>query len=177
MERREFYFLYANLNSIAELALRQATAEALAHSGEASAPSADEELTPDERDARVLAGFENLDFSALDGLDLSHVTPEPFDAQALPMKYPDGGEVFSIESYLERAYSSEHSLQERVAHHYHHADIPALNATLLNLPEGLPPLTRPLSATDMTEWLTVYASGSELLTDLIATIRRLDAPA
>jgi hypothetical protein len=172
MERRSFYFLYVNLNSLGEIALRQLAADALAHPPEISAP---ENLSQDELDARVLAGFENLDLSALDGLDLSSSPPDSvgFEASTPEEISASDGEL-DVEQYLARAYTYEEQLRSRIDAHYRRADLGVMDTLLTQLPPHLHSLTTPLTAVDMEEWLTLYKNGNEVLTDLVLTMRQLD---
>jgi hypothetical protein len=168
MERREFYYLYVNLNNLAELALRQMAVKLLAQPSEA--PSELDTLSDEERDARVLASFENLDLSALDALDLSK-----HDAEPLELPEPaSSDEELDVEQYLARAYDTEEQLRERIDSHYSRVDLTAMDASLQELPKHLPALTGPLSATEIGNWLTVYEEGNDVLTNLTAEIRQLD---
>jgi hypothetical protein len=173
MERQSFYFLYVNLNSLTELALKQLTAEALAQMPSPEAGPR-ENLSPEERDARVMAGFENLDLSALDGLDFSGAVDEPAGIEAPGEQAPESGESLDIDRYMARAYSYEERLRPRVDDHYRRADLTSMDATLAQLPDRLSPLTGPLSAVDMGQWLTLYKEGNEALTDLAVQMRQLD---
>jgi len=188
MDRREFYFLYVNLNSLADLALWQLAAKLLAQPSEveSQAPLSQENLSQDERDARILASFENLDFSALDDLNLSSITTEADGVEAPPLEPAvpatseqaiEGAEEIDVERYLARAYSHEEQLRERIDSHYLRADLPAMKAALLQLPSGLRMLTGPLSATDVVDWLALYDAGNTVLIDLTTEMRRLDISA
>lgn len=169
MDRQQFYFLYANLNSIAELGLREAVIDALA---EPVAEPAVESLSQDELDARVLAGFENLDFSALDAVTSDG---EPLVREEGALLPGDVSEPFELERYLINAYAAEERLRERVDEHYRRVDALALTAALARLPANLPALTTPLAAGDMASWVEFYRSGDPTLSDLVLQIRRLDA--
>ena len=188
MERRDFYFLYVNLNSLADLALWQLAAKLLAQPTEVESqnPLSQESLSQDECDARILASFENLDFSALDGLDLSSITTEPGGVEAPPLEPSalatseqpnEGNEEIDVERYLARAYSHEEQLRERIDSHYLRADRPAMQAALLQLPSRLRALTGPLTTADVLDWLTLYDAGNTVLIDLTTEMRRLDMPA
>lgn len=179
MDRQSFYFLYVNLNSLAELALQQLAAKILAQTPE---PSPLEDLSDAEHDARVLASFENIDLSSLDGLG---VASAPEDAHldellpelpAQPMSEPlaESDEELDVERYLARAYSYEEQLRGRIDACYGRADLPGMNAALLQLPHRLSPLTVRLSAAQMEAWLALYAQGHEALGDLTIQVRRLD---
>jgi hypothetical protein len=186
MERQRFYFLYVNLNSLAELALRQLAAKILAQPLAGGVP---ETLSEAERDALVMANFQNLDFAALDGLDFSSTQPvdiEEFESElsvpsmsepAVSEQSAEDGEEPDVERYLARAYGYEELLRDRIDHCYRSADLSAMDAALLQLPSRLRPLTGRLSAADMTDWLTLYAEGNEVLTDITAQMRRLDISA
>jgi hypothetical protein len=145
----------------------------LAQEGEASAP---ENLSQDELDAQVMAGFENLDFAALDAVDAELANqPATFDefVEEQPMDIP-AGEALDVEQYLARAYGYEEQLRERIDAHYRRADLTSIDAAIGQLPERLSPLTMALSAQDMADWLKVYGEGHAALTDLALQIRRLD---
>jgi hypothetical protein len=169
MDRQQFYFLYANLNSIAELGLREALIDALA---EPVAEPAVENLSQDELDARVLAGFDNLDFSALDAVTSDG---EPLVREEGALLPGDVSEPFELERYLVNAYAAEERVRERVDEHYRRVDVLALTAALAQLPANLPALTTPLAAGDMARWVEFYRNGDPTLRDLVLQIRRLDA--
>jgi hypothetical protein len=199
MERQGFYFLYVNINSLAELAFKQAAAKVFAELPPAAPPK---EMSQEEIDAHMAAAFENLDLSALDGLGVAKPDEEPLDLEALsrqadlelaeleqamaaaklnpvadsdddPAEDSGDGEI-DIERYMGRAYSYEELLRERIDGHYGQADLTALNAALAQLPTHLSSLTEALSADDMREWLKLYDTGHEALTDLTIHIRQLD---
>lgn len=180
MERQGFYFLYVNLNSLAELALQQLAAKILAQTPEAGVL---ENLTDEERDARVLASFENMDLSALDGLgvssDESVIEESPFELSTDPTNEPviESDEPLDIERYMARAYSYEEQLRGRIDDCHRRADLSAMDTALRQLPDHLRPLTGQLSAADMEDWLGLYADGNEALTDLTIQMRRLDMDA
>lgn len=169
MDRQQFYFLYANLNSIAELGLREAVIDALA---EPVAEPAVENLSQDELDARVLAGFDNLDFSALDAVTSDG---EPLVREEGALLPGDVSEPFELELYLVNAYAAEQRMRERVDEHYRRVDALALTAGLARLPANLPALTTALAASDMERWVEFYRSGDPTLRDLVLQIRALDA--
>ena len=179
MERQNFYFLYVNVNSLAELALQQLATKILAHTPESGLV---ENLSDEERDARMLASFENIDLSALDGLGVSDTTdiadieeflpPLPTHSMSEPLTESDA--ELDVERYLVRAYSYEEQLRERIDDCYRRADLSAMDTALLQLPNHLPPLTAQLSAAQMEQWLALYAQGNEVLGDLTIRIRRLD---
>jgi hypothetical protein len=179
MDRQSFYFLYVNLNSLAELALQQLAANILAQTPQ---PGPQENLSDEERDARVLASFENIDLSALDGLGvasaaddahLDELLPE-LSAQSMSELPVEGDAALDVERYLARAYSYEEQLRGRIDDCYGRADLFAVQSALLQLPGHLAPLTVQLSAAQMEEWLALYGQGHEALGDLTIQIRRLD---
>lgn len=180
MDRREFFYLYANINSIAELALMQLAEQILSQPAEAN-PVAN--LTQEEIDAQVAAGFQNLDWSALDLLNHSTPPDSPLDLQALEAP-PDLASFENIENpepldvgkYLTRAYSHLEDLQARINAHYSAVDLPALHAALSQLPVELRALTGPLSAEEIQEWLKLYNDNNDALGQLTIEIRRLDMP-
>ena len=180
MERQDFYFLYVNLNSLAELALQQLAAKILAQTPEAGDL---ENLSDEERDARVLASFENMDLSALDGLGVASDEPVDIDESALALSTDSmsesaaSDEPLDVERYMVRAYSYEEQLRGRIDDCRRRADLPAMDAALRQLPNHLRPLTGRLSAADMEHWLTLYADGNEALSDLTIRMRRLDSDA
>lgn len=177
MERHSFYFLYVNVNSLAELALQQLAAKIISETPEADPI---ENLSDEERDARVLASFANMDLSALDGVGVSSDAEMPeslFEEHPAPSigdSLAGSDEELDVERYLARAYSYEVQLRERIDDCYRRADLAEMDAALLQLPQHLPPLTSQLSATQMEEWLALYAQDNEVLGNLTIQIRRLD---
>jgi hypothetical protein len=167
MDRREFFFLYANANSIAELALRQSAERVFDQPVEPSVPA---DLTQEELEAQVLASFDNLDLTALDNLDIG-----AFDASAESSHVParETSEPFALDRYLDRAYAAESELRARVDALFGRADHAALQSDLDALPRELPPLTGLLSARDMTQWLEHYERGNDALNSLVVRIRQL----
>jgi hypothetical protein len=168
MNRLQFFFLYANVNSIAELALRQA-GERVLETPRPSAPSA--ALTQEELDAQVLASFENLDFSAMDGLDVPRLSGAfaPVESDVAPNNEP-----FDLARYLDRAYAAQEQLRDRIDAHFARVDQDAVQSALGRLPFDSPLLTEPLSADDMVVWLKRHETGDPALNDLVVRIRRLD---
>jgi len=150
MERDEFYFLYVNLNRLAERALSHLAAEMLR---EPAAPEAPVTLSAEERDAQVLAGFDNLDFSALEELDLSSINALQLGADTPP---------------------SPEQIEQRVDEHYRRADLRAMNEALAQLPVGMASLTGPLLASELTDWLALYEQGHAVLIELTRQVRQLD---
>jgi hypothetical protein len=179
MDRQSFYFLYVNLNSLAELALQQLAAKILAQTPQ---PGPLEHLSDEERDARVLASFENIDLSALDGLGVANTTedahldelPPELPAESMSEPPTEGDEELDVERYLARAYSYEEQLRGRIDDCYGRADLSGMEAALLQLPDHLSALTGQLSAAQMEEWLALYEQGHAALGDLTIQIRRLD---
>jgi hypothetical protein len=169
MNRLQFFFLYANVNSIAELALRQA-GERVLERPRPSAPSA--ALTQDELDAQVLASFENLDFSAMEGLNVPR-----FRGIGVPVESEDvarDSDPFDLERYLDRAYAAQDQLRERLDAHLARVDLDAVRSALGRLPFDLPLLTEPLSANEMVRWLKRYEAGDAALSELVVMVRQLD---
>src|SRR5262245_39810752 len=176
MDREAFWLLYANLNSIAELALHRLAQEVLAEPQETNPES----LTEEQLQARVMANLANLDLSALDAVyekvASGVVTPagidEPQDAAAMTA---GNDEPFDLERYLSQAYGSADQLRDRIDHHYQRADLTAMRSALTQLPSHLPSLTQPLSAEDMGVWVETYGQGNDALDDLLLKLRALDA--
>jgi hypothetical protein len=184
MDRREFFYLYANINSIAELALMQLAEQILS---QPAVPNPDANLTPEEIEAHMKKSFENLDWSALDGVGQSNGADEPLDPafletlQAPPdlasfEKNLENEGPLDIGKYLTKAYGHEDELRARIDSHYNTVDLPSLHAALNRLPGHLRALTGPLSAEEMQEWLKLYNEDNDALGDLTIEIRRLDMP-
>ena len=136
-------------------------------------PSAVEKpLTQDEPGTVLLAGFDDIDFSVLDPVDINASVPLQVFEQAVerPEEYD---ELLDIERYLTRAYASEEKLRERVDAYYKNADLVALEAGLGELPSQMPPLTEPMSAVEMESWIERYADADLALTELTVKIRQL----
>ena len=172
--RREFFFLYANLSGIAELGFWHMTLKVLVASPE-EPRAVEKPLTQDEPAATVLEGFDDIDFSVLEPVDIN----ASLSLNTLVFEQPDVeppeeyNELSDIERYLTRAYASEEKLRERVDAYYKNADLLALEAGLGELPSQMPPLTEPMSAVEMESWVERYADADLALTELTVKIRRL----
>jgi hypothetical protein len=167
MTESEFYHLYANVNSIAELALRELAAGGLSSAGP---PVGIGEM----------AEFSELDFGALEGLDelvrQQAATIERFDAGESTGARPSDQE-FDLATYLARAYSLEADIRARIdAHRRSPAgrEIEDTAARLHGKSHGLATLLAPLSAEAMMEWLALYAEGHADLDELVIAVRKLD---
>jgi hypothetical protein len=189
MNRQAFWFLYANVNSIAELAFKLLAAKILSEPvQETSEPveSPYAHLSDEELQAQIMADFEKLnasppqewsapDESADEPVELSEETTE--DVVLPPLSESEDAEAdeeIDIEKYLSRAYSHEEELRERVDAHFKRADLGAIESALAQLPDSLPSLTGPLTATDIAEWLNLYDQEHPALNDLTLRIRQLD---
>jgi len=167
MDRHQFFCLYANVNSIAELALRQAS-ERILERPVAPAPA----LSQEELDAQVLASFENLDFSAMEGLHVDAFRDAGDSAEVTERAQATA--PFDLDDYLGRAYAAEEQLRERMDVSLARVDLDAVRSALGRLPPDLPLLTEPLSADEMRRWLERYETGDAALNELVVAIRRLD---
>jgi hypothetical protein len=189
MDRQAFWFLYANVNSIAELAFKLLAAKILSEPAQETSEPVESEyahLSDEELQARILADFEKLNASPPQEWsvpDESADEPvEPGEETAEDVVLPplsesgdaEAGEEIDIEKYLSRAYSHEEELRERVDTHFKRADIGAIESVLRQLPDSLPPLTGPLTAADISEWLNLYDQEHPALNDLTLRIRQLD---
>jgi len=177
IDRREFFFLYANLSGIAELAFWHMASKLLIAPPEKPRP-AETPQTPHEQDTPMLAGFDDLDFSALEQVEIDTSVPwqTPFPEQSAVEPFEEYDELSDIERYLARAYASEEQLRERLDTLYQEADLSALKAGLGELPSQMPRLTGPMSAIDMERWLERYADADLALTELMAQIRPTSDP-
>jgi len=79
LDREQFYFLYVNVNSLAELGVQQAAMEVL-RAIESEPPPAPVNFTDEEIAARLQADFESMDLSALDGIDFNFFGAPPAQA-------------------------------------------------------------------------------------------------
>jgi hypothetical protein len=176
IERREFFFLYANLSGLPDLAFWHLASQLLVTPSEEPKPVETTEQH-EEQDTIVLTDFDDLDFSALDEVEIN--TSVPLETPALEQRAVEQPEEYDdlpdIERLLTRAYASEESLRERLDACYEKADLAALKAGLGELPSQMPPLTQQLSADEMKRWVERYADGDLALTELTAEIRRSTA--
>jgi hypothetical protein len=131
----------------------------------------------DEQDTTVLGGFEDLDFSALEQVDINTSVPwqNPVLEQSAVERPEEYDGLLDIERYLTRAYASEEKLRERIDAYYQKADLSALEAGLGELPSQMPPLTGPMSAVEMESWLERYMDADLALTELTAQIHPLSS--
>jgi len=168
MTESEFYYLYANVNSIAELALRD-----LADGGFEGGGPMGEIGQP--------VKLSDLDFGALEGLDelvgRQAANIERFEAsESTGTRATD--KVFDLATYLRRAYSLEADARARIDEHRRSPagrDVELASARLHgNLQGSLATLLAPLSVEAMTEWLAVYAEGHADLDELVVAVRNLD---
>lgn len=172
MDRERFYYLFVNANCIAELALNPSESELDALLAETTpAPVQD-------TDAAVAAGFEGLDMDALDGL--AFFGDDDIAADAFPeTDAGNGGDdgqrphAFDIDRYMENAYSYEETLRERVDAAYLKADLVALQRLLDRTTTGLCPITERQSGSHMQQWLDLYKSDEDTITELVVRIRQL----
>ena len=182
MDRSSFYYLYVNANSLAELALQLLSEQILAQP-EPDAPP----LTQAEIDARVQANFAGIDLTAFENgsFDFSRLPTLAADPEAT-IEIPPPRELTaeeaaaresSIARYVQGAYAHEAALRHRLDEYYQRTDLPALDAALAQLPVDLPPLTRALSALEMSRWLTAYETGNEALDTVVVQMRQLDMSA
>jgi hypothetical protein len=176
IERREFFFLYANLSGVAELAFWHMASKLLVAPPEEPSP-VEKSPTQDDQDTMVLADFEDLDFSALEQVDIDTSVPwqTPVLEQSAVERPEEYDELLDIERYLTCAYASEEKLRERMDAYYQKADLSALKAGLGELPSQMPPLTAPMSAVEMESWVERYTDADLALTELTAQIRGLSA--
>jgi hypothetical protein len=183
VDRNSFYYLYVNTNSVAELAL-QLLAEQILAQPQSDTPS----LTAEELNARVAANFEGIDLAALEGVnfDFSRLplaaSADPQAAVEAPPPVELSAEAAAaresaIGRYLSGAYAHEETLRQRMDEYYQQSDLPALEAALAGLPAQLPPLTRALSAQQMSDWLLVYENGNAALDEVVVQMRQLDMSA
>lgn len=166
MTETEFYFLYINVNCIAELALRELAANAVASAGTSQSRHASTDSLR----------IEDLDFSALDGLDEmirnhSVVAAPTLDA---PVPQADRSEDFDLTTYVERAYSHEDQVRNRASKYWRAGAARELSAIAAAASATLAPLTARLSADALSDWLQVYLEGDAQLDDLVARVRALD---
>ncbi len=190
MDRKAFYHLYVNLNSLVELGLRRRAAQLLASLPDSPPPP---QMTEEEAEAQMMKSFENLDMSALDQvwenlrhtpLELEQIekeatagplsrTHEPsadadVDVDAEPA-IPKGAD---LDAYMQRAYTYEAELRERIDRLFAKADLGTMSRQLSELGGPQSPLTGQLTGPQMAEWLE--RDDDPVLTDLATGMRRLD---
>jgi len=187
MDRKTFYYLYVNLNSLLELGMRRHAMQLLA-----SLPDFDPspELTPEEADARMMKSFESIDLSALDQvwenmrntpLDIEQierdaVAESPLQAPAPETVLGDDG-LPDLDVYMQRAYTYEDALRERIDRLFAKADLAAMSQQIAQLGGTQSSLTAQLDGTQMAAWLDRYDSEDAVLTGLATEMRRLEMQA
>jgi hypothetical protein len=193
MHRQDFYFVYVNCNCLAEFFLRQTAAEILA-SLESSEPQESVTVSAEELDEKLRTDAERWESSPLREINYdffgtqqaTETAPEmpalladnsATDHSPLPWHQEDeGSDELNLEAYLQKAYSYEAELQERIDRHLRRVDLNALGSSLAQLPPQLPALTQHLSTTAMEQWLQMYRDDDPVLSDLVVRIRQLDMP-
>ncbi len=178
MDKNDFYYLFVNTNCLAELALRP--------SGDDIAGILnDVETVPSplsDTEAAVAAGFEGLDLDALDGMaffgDDSEADIQESSADS-PSTIADGDqfeiEEFDINRYMEKAYSYQDYLQDRIDRSFAEVDHERLDTLISQLDTGLQPITARQSGQDIEKWLDLYKSEHVGVTEIVVAIRQIDA--
>ncbi len=190
MDRRAFYHLYVNLNSLIELGMQRRAAQLLASLPDEPPAS---ELTEDEARARMLKQFESLDLSAMDQVwERLRDTPIDYEqiakdvaAQPSPEREPEAPapvesgvsgdfDLPDLEEYMRRAYTHEEVLRERIVRLFAKADLTIMSRQLTELGGAQAPLTGELTGAQMEEWLVRDAADDAVLTSLATEMRRLE---
>jgi hypothetical protein len=189
MDRKTFYYLYVNLNSLVELGLQRHAAQLLASMPDDPSPLP--ELTPEEAEAQMMKSFENMDMSALDQvwenlrntpLDLEQMEQDAVADQSpesapksLPEPAVDNDGRSDLDIYMQRAYTYEDVLRERIDRLFAKADLAAISeqvAQLGSTPQSA--LTAQLDGAQMAAWLDRYDSEDAVLMGLATDMRRLE---
>jgi hypothetical protein len=177
VDREQFWHLYVNANSLAELAIVELGRELdAAGSGRPPARS----LSDAEMAARLAEQSKTLDLSALDGLDWDplgtmanclsrpvHVAPEPIPET--PASF-ERDEPADFDAYLNRAYDQEENLRLRVDAAFARIDLRDSQSQLTSLPTELAPLTTRLTGEQLAGWLVAYRAGDPGLGLLVTTL-------
>ena len=178
MDREQFWHLYVNTNSLAELAILELGREldAAGSAGLPALPLSDEQIA-----AQLAEQSKNLDLSALDGLDwdplgamadglagLGRVAPEPMLENPADFEW---NEPADIDAYLNRAYAQEEILRPRVDAAFARIDLQATRSQLTRLPAVAARLTTRLTGEQLARWLAVYRAGDPGLDFLVTTLR------
>ncbi len=178
MDREQFWHLYVNTNSLAELAIVELGREldAAGCAGAAALPLSEEEIA-----ARLAAQSRKLDFSALDGLDWdplgatadglsdpSRVAPQPMWETPGDSECNDPAD---IDAYLNRVYAQEEILRPRVDAVFARIDMLAAQSHLARLPAAPARLTTRLTGEQLAHWLAVYRAGDPGLENLVTALR------
>jgi len=176
MDRRRFYYLFANAGCLAELGLNEVARTLAELPSQAGAPAAPAD------DGDLMAGFEDLDFGALDDLPFfGDQTPAAVGEPDAGVPEQSGGAApapapakFDIDRYLQMAYGYEEQIAGRVDRAFARADLARLETMLGALPDALPPLTGALDGAGMQLWLDRYLADEADIGDLVTEVRRLD---
>lgn len=173
MTKDQFYNLFVNANCLAELALRLGDDELAdlleSIDADTAESSGDDELGD-------LSGFENLDMNALDGLPFfgdEEVVEIPQETDSGESQ-PDEEEKFSIDSYMQKAYSYEDQIRERVDRAFASADLAAFGKLLESVDKPWRPITERQTGADIEPWLESYKADDTVISNLVVAIRQLD---
>lgn len=198
MDRKAFYHLYVNLNSLIELGMLRSAAKLFA-----SLPDMppEPELSEEEQRAAEMKRFENLDLSAMDQvweklretpIDYEQIardaaaapppvrTPRPDPlAQASPGAVPgtapeDEFAMPDVNVYMQRAYNHEEELRERIDELFAKADLATMDRQLEQLGGAPAPLTAVLTGPQMEAWLERQDGEDEVLSAIATEMRRLE---
>jgi len=174
IDREQFYYLLVHANSLAELGLRYAVGMADDAAVEATPSGDPAELSP-------MAGLEELDFGALEGLDLDGGgEPDPVTAEPDPGwlfsagPKPVTGEQSKDVSYLDRAYAQGDRVRPRADAAFRGADLRELERLLAACPPDLPAITARLDHSGLDAWLDQYKAGNSAVSEVVLRIRQLE---
>lgn len=167
MSPAQFRFLYLNANLIAELALQRFDpGETSGEPHAAAQPGADP------------LSFDNVDLSALDGLDElieQHTRSAGLVNDTAPQAHTqaNGGLEHDLRSAYGDASLTEARRDELYAQFRGQADRARFEKLIAALPAGAPSLASPLTAAQLEHWLRIYRAGHDTLDELIISLRAL----
>jgi hypothetical protein len=185
MTREEFSYLYVNANCLAELGLRRAVA--CMHESDCQGIHGQALGRVDEMDPETETAFDELDFTALNGLDffggdssesndLTETLPvtDAADVQMTASETctsdDDKGGDFDIGAYMNNSYAARETVQDQIDVAYAKADIARLDMLIAEMPVMIPALTRRLSGAEVETCLTLYDVGDETLVEAVTLI-------
>ena len=179
MTEEQFFYLYANANSIAELALREIDKDM-------ENLLQDVESLPATELGSDATSLDSLNWDALDGLneEVESANSSLLESDPALLSLPDepsdhanesDKDSFDIASYIQNAYEQARNITSKIDSARAKANLEDLRNQIESLPKGnMEPLDKALSGAQLQDWLNHYHEGLMPLFDLVADIRSLD---
>lgn len=175
MTRDDFYFLFVNANSIAELGVdTSALEQILATDIESST------VEGDKVDPIIPDSLDDLDMDALDGMAFFGDDNIQEPVEACESDTDESTEVasssapFDLDVYMQNAYAIAPTLTDRIHRAFARADLSRLDDLMEQLGPHQGLISRQLNADEMSLLIDAYKRDHPALTELIVSIRQLD---